>query len=275
MPITDEDTIAGSSLASIQGQLFKAALQPSCIVLREPDISLGRRLGEGGFCQVFDLAKIEAHNVGLLVDSRSMTTATTMSSVGSVDDARSSNSHNSLSGIEASSRTIFVNKMKDNVESGHYVVKRPKDNLPNELEMYKAVADIKIEAQVLMKLSHRNIITVRGISEGITEKLPSWKSYYRERQSGDRERLSSQRFFLVMDRLSEILTQRLSLWKRRMKKQSSDKTNSACHIFTRFCRSSAETEKEITISQRNRLDLERIYVALNIARAIQYLHKQQ
>ena len=270
----DEGTTAVPSLSSIHNQLLKKASimpqQPSLPILRESDIVVGRRLGEGGFCQVFDLAKIETRRLS----DGSITTLSTVTADSSEDTVTKSRFKRASTEATKAGSSI-LNKIIYNVALGQYVVKRPKENLPNELEKYKAIIDIQIEGRVLMKLSHRNIITLRCLSEGIDDKLPNWKTYYREKQKGDREKLNLNRYFLVMDRLPEILTRRLSFWERKMKKYSINKSTEPCQFFMPFCRSSTKTSEDIRTDQRARLDLERIYASLNIARAIQYLHEQQ
>jgi len=250
--------------------------------IHERELVLGQRLGEGGFCRVYDLVTLNFEFSGAADDRTYATTSTSTDGLSfegnEISAVKAENEGKLNSGTVWSTEDQIDHirrKMVDNAEKGRYAVKRPKSDLPNELEKYKAVVDIQVEGSILMKLNHRNIITVRAISQGINEKLPSWKRFYRERQSNTRVGLDSSRYFLILDRLSETLTRRLQKWAVYARKERNGGRNQICGLFTRLCKSSEDTMSDMKKDRRRIFDLERILVALSIASAIQYLHHRK
>eukprot|EP00814_Leptocylindrus_danicus_P007546 CAMPEP_0116038240 /NCGR_PEP_ID=MMETSP0321-20121206/22651_1 /TAXON_ID=163516 /ORGANISM="Leptocylindrus danicus var. danicus, Strain B650" /LENGTH=473 /DNA_ID=CAMNT_0003516837 /DNA_START=82 /DNA_END=1503 /DNA_ORIENTATION=+ len=186
--------------------------------------------------------------------------------------ANSFNRSSTTSGAEpqsVESAKIVKARMRvaDVASRGRYAIKKPKPNLPNDLERYKAIVDIQLEGKLLMTLSHPHIISIRAVSEGITKNLPSWKECLR---NVPRTKLHSNQYFLVLDRLTETLTQRLAKWTK-MSKKNAPKSG-ACQYLFGFCRYSSVTMRDKKQDKQEEMELEKMTVALSIARAIRYLH---
>ena len=263
-------------------------------IISEREITLGRRLGEGGFCCVYDLVKFDLSIAnssspwvgrGSFDNGQSVSTDITaeVNSLADTDEKAEEgkeaisttlvSANNSLSMMKIIERCR--RKLAEGVRNGKYAIKRPKSTLPNELEKYKAVVDIQLEGNILTRLSHRNIIAIRGISEGINEQLPGWRTFYRDRKEGLRESLDSNHYFIVMDRLVCTLSHKLSKWRKMNIGQKSSRPRGACTIFTRLCRCSNDTHNDMIRDRRRAFDRVRINVALSIALAIQYLHQKE
>mmetsp|Transcript_3473 Transcript_3473/g.4723 ORF Transcript_3473/g.4723 Transcript_3473/m.4723 type:complete len:443 (-) Transcript_3473:470-1798(-) len=262
-------------------------------IISEREITLGRRLGEGGFCCVYDLVKFDlsiASSSSRWVERGSFDNGNSVSTdITAEVNSLADTDEKAGEGKEAISTTLVSansslsmrkiiercrRKLAEGVLKGKYAIKRPKSTLPNELEKYKAVVDIQLEGNILTRLSHRNIIAIRGISEGINEQLPGWRTFYRDRKEGLRESLDSNHYFIVMDRLVCTLSHKLSKWRKMNIGQKSSRSRGACTIFTRLFRCSNDTHNDMIRDRRRAFDRVRINVALSIALAIQYLHQK-
>lgn len=275
--------------------------------LQLSQVQAGRILGEGGFCIVSELLQID-----LLRDQESKrSTATCETEIFDEDGSKSEgkvslehdlqqqcstslpnivhgkreNSHAALSAFNRSSSTSITasgaivgtakidkarRRLADVASLGRYAIKKPKPNLPNDLERYKAIVDIQLEGKLLMTLSHPHIISIRAVSEGTTQKLPSWKECLK---SVPRTKLESNQYFIVLDRLTETLTQRIARWTRICKKNAPK--SGACQYWFGFCRYSSVTMRDKKQDKLEELDLEKMTVALSIAKAIRYLHDRK
>ncbi|CAB9502267.1 Probable LIM domain-containing serine/threonine-protein kinase DDB [Seminavis robusta] len=85
-------------------------------------------------------------------------------------------------------------------EQHKYALKQPKrDMLRKKQDFSKAVSDLVVEAQYLSRFDHPNILALRGLPMGGTEAF----------ESG---RFDS--YFLILDRLTDSLEQRIEKWKK-------------------------------------------------------------
>ena len=142
-------------------------------VLHRNEISTGKLLGEGSFCQVYEVTRLH------LQDS---------------DEGL-------LSKEEIASRKQLQQELRNEHDARRdllYVIKQPKrDLLRKSLDFAKAIADLVVEAKYLSRLDHPNILTVRGLPIGGTHSF----------ESG---RFDS--YFMIMDRLTDSLDQRIKKW---------------------------------------------------------------
>ena len=119
----------------------------------------------------------------------------------------------------------------------------------NRKTYINAATDLSMEAFVLCRLNHENIITVRGVSDGGIAKS------YAENQYG---------YFLVMDILNETLKNRFRVWQAMREGGKDvlleDSTSTTSSILMQGCQGKA--------SLMSRLES----VAVGVASAMEYLH---
>ena len=140
-------------------------------------------------------------------------------------------------------------------EKHDYCVKFLKPSiLPDRKKFARGIADLAIEAHFLSVLNHPNIIKIRGITAGVTLFKPSIPIL--TNQPG-----ADGGYFLVLDKLHSTLDRKIDYeWK------------TADHKYNSFL---YRTTHDLRGSKRRGLKLERIEVALQLARAMQYLHEHQ
>jgi serine/threonine protein kinase len=150
----------------------KYSPNPSISLWQRSEVQTGKLLGEGSFCQVYEVSGL----------------------VASIHDMEPED-------------TARRDTMKDHVEEdrqakapARYAIKMPKrDMLRKPYDFGKAIADLVVEAEYLIRLDHPNILALRGLPVGGTEAF-------------DSGRFDS--YFLVLDRLSTSLEQRIIEWQK-------------------------------------------------------------
>jgi len=91
-------------------------------------------------------------------------------------------------------------KSKNEPSTPRYALKRLRPDVMGDADLYRmGAADLVVEARFLACLEHPNIVKIRGMAQGDCDAFASGVE-------GD--------YFLVLDRLSESLTQRLEKWKK-------------------------------------------------------------
>lgn len=124
----------------------------------------------------------------------------------------------------------------DKKESSYAMKHVSKDAARNDVDTYvNGIVDLAMEAKFLAVLQHPNIISLRGISAGEP---------------------CSQSYFVVLDRLYDILTVRLLTWKKH-------KPSAMRKMMGGNCK------------RAKAMWLERINVAHDVASALKYLHSRQ
>lgn len=113
---------------------------------------------------------------------------------------------------------------------------------PNEFA--SALVDLFMEAHFLSALDHPNILKIRGITAGGPKSLIGGKF---------------DEYFIIVDKLSESLKERIETWKRKLKRLNR----------RRILLTNAKRELK-----RNKILLEQLQVAFDIANAVEYLHSK-
>ena len=135
---------------------------------------------------------------------------------------------------------------KNEPSTPRYALKRLRPDVMAEDDTYAmGAADLVVEARFLASLEHPNIVKIRGMAHGDCEAFASGVE-------GD--------YFLVLDRLSETLTQRIGRWRKetRLWQKGSLKGN----LFDRRGR------------KWNDHLARRVEVAFELANALKYLHSK-
>ena len=180
-------------------------------------MTLGRVLGRGGFCVVSEVTKIK------LTDKPSENSSA---------NGRKSDDEHFIHNI-VQDRAFMAQHCIRQGKDCRYAIKKVQDSSRNNEQVYvNAVVDLAIEARFLSVIRHPNIIKMRAMED--TDPF-----------SGG--------FFLVLDRLYDIMPQRLMKWKKR-------KGGALAKCFDRKGKKSTA------------FWVERLTVAYDIACALSYLH---
>ncbi len=147
------------------------------------ELALGKKLGQGGFCSVFEVTELN-----LCSESASAAQQSHLSEIKEF--------HTREYMSKACLRRNSLGK-----DEARYAIKRLSDrSLADENLFERGVADLAIEAHFLAVIQHRNIIKIRGYALG---------------------EFCTDDFFIMMDRLHGTLESAIQAWKQKVKKSSS------------------------------------------------------
>ena len=196
---------SSSSLSSASS--FSSSCHMQC--LHRDDIEIGKLLGQGAFCEVHEVKRIRSNS------------------------------------ISSSHHTVFQPWGQDQEQLDHapnLVIKHLRqDIVMKSARVYQqAAADLVIESKILERLSHPNIIPIRGWAK------QGAHGFFKGRV-GDG-------FFMILDRLDETLSQRLDSWR-----QSSNQHKKSAHSLWQ---------------QEQPIMVEKLGYAKQIVDALEYLHSQ-
>ncbi len=127
--------------------------------------------------------------------------------------------------------------------------------ITNSRDLVVAAIDLANEAKILSQLDHKNIIRLRGISNGRYS-----QSFLSESENGDG-------FFLILDMLSETLGERLKYWRKNCKQK---KRLSRSSIF-QGAASKSRRDDSHRIAMYQRIE----NIVFGIAEGMEYLHSKQ
>ena len=182
------------------------------------EIVIGRILGSGGFSNVFEISAL----------------------------ASNEKNERSYSPIESSLRQALVRdcQTKSSQKTTPFAIKHLRRRLIDKPNRFaNAAIDLILEAAFLSSLDHPNILKIYGIpAEGP-------ESYYHGRHDS---------YFLIVDRLTETLQDRILSWRKEHKKLKAAWIGSS----------------ERRARRTRKLMVERLKVAASIAAALRYLHSR-
>jgi hypothetical protein len=185
---------------------------------RSTELTLARVLGRGGFCAVSEVSKI------VLDDGDPSTSGGSKIQ----DEHQIHNFVQDRSFME----THCVRQGKD----CRYAIKRLQDSTKNDTQTFiNGIVDLAVEARFLSVIRHPNIIKMRGMSVGTSFDF---------------------KFFVVLDRLYDIMSTRLVKWKKQAPKG-----------MKKLLDRSGKKEQAFW--------LERVTVAYDLTCALKYLHDLQ
>mmetsp|Transcript_6811 Transcript_6811/g.8482 ORF Transcript_6811/g.8482 Transcript_6811/m.8482 type:complete len:495 (+) Transcript_6811:174-1658(+) len=222
-------------------------------------ISLGKVLGKGGFCVVYEadipnrlkapsVSNDDSHHGTHASSGRSNADHTVPTTITSTD---TSTAHREVGESDHHSAGT------DSAAHHDYCIKFLKTNVLLERKKFaRGIADLSIEAHFLASLNHPHILKIRGVPTGFTLFEPSSPSFLASLTSKPGLENGC---FLLLDRLAMTLDTKINVnWKEAQIKWSS--------FFNR-------TVQDIRGSKRRVFRLERITVALQLSQAMQYLHQ--
>jgi serine/threonine protein kinase len=145
------------------------------------------------------------------------------------------------SGISDDYYTMKTECLRGTITEGQFAIKRIKrSRFETKNSLLNGIVDLATEAKFLSVLDHPNIISLRGVADCSPYEL---------------------NYFVIIDRLTEILSNRLITWKQQEKSRRSlwKKVSS---------RKSTEGHKHLAF-------LERCTVAFDVACALAYMHSMK
>jgi serine/threonine protein kinase len=230
------------------------------------EIKLGPVLGHGGFGIVFEVKEIilkkSSDNAPVeqpVEDSKSPTDHDDDDHDELLDHIDYKNVSNARAVMASNVRRKKITQLPngDEIEgAARYAVKRLRSDL-NDMHRARGTIDLAIEAKFLARLSHPNIIKMRGYASG-----PSLQPD----------------FFIVLDRLYEILNHRLLRWKLNLFHHGIGIYDNFWQII--FCphrryRPKSESDRKETDHIVHEILLERLVIAYDLASAFSYMHKNR
>lgn len=215
------------------GAVFVRNEPKEIATIHQDEISRGKRLGQGCFSYVYLM--------------NSFTSASKHDSTYSeaVRDARRDLreevevTQEITRGDEDSKPDSASNDEKDDYDSSQklkFAIKTIKDDFANPKQYLRAAKDLDREINILSKLDHPNIIKLHAKSSDANDAMKCTKE-------------NAHLYFIILDRLSGTLTQKIALWK-------------------------YLDEKITNLDDRDNLLMQRLRVGYNVACALSYLHSQ-
>lgn len=171
------------------------------------ELTVGQELGRGGFCVVKELSRI---NLSTEKEIKTSAVADVKANSlgehtnGGIDTGSTTQGNSAIVKTNGEDEPLVQNRqyMAENCTSGgrqgqcRYVIKMIQDSARKDPGSFvRSVIDLALEAKFLHVLQHPNIITMRATAS---------TSPYKEGLS----------FFIVLDRLSDLLSRRLQAWKK-------------------------------------------------------------
>lgn len=229
--------------------------------LGRKDVELGKVLGKGGFCIVY-----EAFLPSLIPQDPCTSTITSSNEENGIK-GETTEKEPAISASPPASVAVSVptdhatdhDEEDKNSENNHqhYCVKFLKPSVLSERKKFaRGIADLAIEAHFLASLNHPHILKIRGVSQSFQLYKPSSPSYLSDltHDAG-----LEGGCFLLLDQLAVTLDKKISgEWKEKQFHWNS--------FLNR-------TVHDIRGTKRKNFRLERITVALQLAQAMQYLHQ--
>ena len=200
------------------------------------EVTIGKKLGEGGFGEVFEIRGFD------IFKDKGFTTSLTASN--NEDTSNEAKDHFcELNDEGGENRNFIATHCIRNGKDARYAFKRLSLRTKNNPNTFpQGLLDINTETRILSSLKHHpNIIKLRAVSKG-----PRFHDDH----------------FLVLDRLYDNLETRLKFWKKR---QSWSRFFSVLPLRTRKEQRNSDLEPR----------LERMCAAFDLSSAVSHLHKHR
>ena len=192
--------------------------------VKNSEMVLGKTLGRGGFCTVHDIEKLKTKKiVGEATGNKYGFFSVAVDKIKTLQDQQKAHSQN---------------KFAKRSGGGQYAIKRVSPNLKKDkLGFLEGSVDLAMEAKFLASCKHPNIIEMPGIG-----------------YSGP----CSEDFFLVLEKLTELLPERIRYWSYQLR--LSEGING--------CFGQKAKIQDVVM-------MDRLEVALEIASGMAYLHRKK
>ena len=208
------------------------------------ELVIGAKLGQGGFSDVFEVSSISLKEKNCMKDKDSdRIFDTTGDQV--LDDEKSGFLKFNVNVDDCRSYIASRCRRKSKDEARYAVKHLSSDIRENQTLFRKGAIDLLVEVLFLTSINHPHIIKIRGLA------VNDMDSFLDTTGKG---------YFIIMDRLYEILDKKILQW-------------AAIEQKNRNSLTSRLKMKKKTSPSRNRCLSERLYVAFHIASALNYLHE--
>mmetsp|Transcript_3486 Transcript_3486/g.4714 ORF Transcript_3486/g.4714 Transcript_3486/m.4714 type:complete len:420 (+) Transcript_3486:132-1391(+) len=205
----------------------------------QSEIKIGNMLGQGSFGTVCEIAEIK------IKKERSPNDTFSFRSWAGVDDFDSQNGkiesgeidddEEEYYELQFQDKRFIADNYKRNGDTARYAIKSISPDVKENPKKFRIAAmDMAVETYFLSVLNHKNIIKMRGVGQGD---------------------MFDEKYFLILDRLYDILTNKIDAWKSSSKKHDT--------FFGKI--RNGKTKKL-------KLFIERLGVAMSLAEALMYLH---
>jgi hypothetical protein len=166
------------------------------------EITIDKILGRGGFCVVQEITKIELSQDGAAaIAASSHHDDTTYNDDG--DDDHDEHEHEFANLIQ--NRTFMSKQYRRRGKDYRYALKIVQDSIKKDPQTYiNGIVDLAIEARFLSVIRHSNIIKMRAMAMTTSSAAAGKSGYF------------DPHFFVILDKLYDILSSRFIKWKRRL-----------------------------------------------------------
>mmetsp|Transcript_27117 Transcript_27117/g.38148 ORF Transcript_27117/g.38148 Transcript_27117/m.38148 type:complete len:479 (-) Transcript_27117:163-1599(-) len=201
--------------------------KPACAPFFKDEICLNNRLAKGGFCDIWAVESFHPQSTTQEEKHVKMTEKEV--------EAREELAEHKEHRTSTASSSTSPSFKKDEAVERKYVVKHLSPELSSNPKLFLAAAiDLGREAHILSSIQHPNIVKLRGKS---VEGVSSYASGFHDG------------CFLIFDRLTETLEDRIDTW--------ASKSKSISHLLP---------------ERKRQLLAERLKICTDIAGALEYLH---
>jgi serine/threonine protein kinase len=258
-PLEDPDAIkmlqrGQKLLDAVEKSDFCSTLDARKYPLFDPsELVLGPKLGLGGFGIVLEVEEIVLHLKSLAAASIESTTEDENDEFydefdpAVLDHTDFADVMQARSFMESNVRRKQVTRLHGQEVEGaaRYALKRLRSDLTDVLRARGAI-DLAMEAKFLARLSHPNIVKMRGYASGSSLRPD---------------------FFIVLDRLYEILNRRIKDWKYALRIHASEK------LWQTLWR--RDRKKGSLQNVAHDIMLERLVISYDLAAAFSYMHQNR
>jgi len=237
VPFIRQDLAAISAHSQfLQQAAITAATMPPVALFHRSEIVTGKLLGKGGFAHVLEIVAIECN----------------------------ASIHQQLSLTQQQARDALRGSCLDALGQPRYALKQLQSKLCRSAREFQfAATDLATEAAFLSRLHHVNIIACRGLPVGGVDAFSA---------NGDYDA-----FFIIMDICQDTLDRRIESWARQ--EQTREQRQEDLDVTARSYPSDVSSASSSSSSSYSSSAVPsvhtRMQLALQIARALDYLHERR